>query len=272
MSVASDTLMEAALEAARCAGAVALGGFGRGIAVETKGDGSPVTEADRGAERAARDWIAARFPDDGILGEEFGLTHEGAPRRWLIDPIDGTQSFVRGVPLWGSLVALAEGDRVVAGAAVFPALGEAIAASPGRGAWWNGARCAVSGVAELARATVLATSADGDARDRTDDEQRVRREGWQRLAQQAAVARTWGDCYGYLLVATGRAEVMVDPVLAPWDAAALVPIVEEAGGVFTDWRGGRGFQGRSAIATNMALAEQARRWLGCPAPTRQEDV
>jgi histidinol phosphatase-like enzyme (inositol monophosphatase family) len=268
MSPVSGPLLEAALEAARRAGAVALAGFGRGIAVDIKGDGSPVTEADRGAERAARDWIAARFPDDGILGEEFGLTHERSPRRWLVDPIDGTRSFVRGVPLWGSLVALAEGDRVLAGAAVFPALGEEIAAAPGGGAWWNGARCAVSGVSELARATVLATDAGTGAADaRANGERQTRQAAWQRLAQQAAQSRTWGDCYGYLLVATGRAELMADPVLAPWDAAALVPIVEEAGGVFTDWHGHRGFQGGSAIATNAALAAEARRELGCRAAT-----
>jgi fructose-1,6-bisphosphatase/inositol monophosphatase family enzyme len=163
---------------------------------------------------------------------------------------------------------------VLAGAAAFPALGEEIAAAPGRGCWWNGARCAVSRVAELACATVLATDdATGAGRERGDRERRARHRRWQRLASCAAVSRTWGDCYGYLLVATGRAEVMVDPVLAPWDAAALVPIVEEAGGVFTDWRGARGFTGGSAIATNEALAEETRRRLGSPAPAGgREDV
>jgi histidinol phosphatase-like enzyme (inositol monophosphatase family) len=257
MSGTPDGLMEAALEAARRAGEMALKYFGRSIPVELKPDGSPVTEADRAAEQVARDWIAARFPADDILGEESGGLRDDAPRRWLIDPIDGTRSFVRGVPLWGSLVALVEGDRVLAGAACFPALGERIAAAPGRGCWWNGARCGVSGVSELARATVLAT----DERFAT---RASHREGWLRLAETAAVSRTWGDCYGYLLVATGRAEVMVDPVLSPWDAAPLVPIIEEAGGVFTDWDGGRGFG--SAIATNAALAAAARRHLGCPAP------
>jgi len=264
MTTDGQTLMEAALEAARRAGAAALRGFGRGLAVEIKGDGSPVTEADRSAERAAREWIAARFPDDGILGEEHGVERENAPRRWLIDPIDGTRSFVRGVPLWGSMVALVEGDRVRAGAVVFPAVGETIAAAPGCGAWWNGARCSVSRVADLARATVLTTDAGASATPAGD--LAARYEGCRRLAGRAAMSRTWGDCYGYLLVATGRAEVMVDPVLAAWDAAALVPIVEEAGGAFTDWRGARSFTGGSAIATNAALAAEARRVLGCPPP------
>lgn len=202
MDETPDGLMEAALEAARRAGDLALRFFGRRLPVEQKADGSPVTEADREAERVAREWIESHFPADGILGEERGAIRQEAPRRWLVDPIDGTKSFVRGVPLWGSLVALVEGDRVLAGAAYFPALGERLAAAPGRGCWWNGVRCGVSGVADLGRATVLAT-----------DERFVghpaRREGWLRLAGAAAVSRTWGDCYGYLLVATGRAEVMV---------------------------------------------------------------
>jgi fructose-1,6-bisphosphatase/inositol monophosphatase family enzyme len=157
-------------------------------------------------------------------------------------------------------VAVVEGERVLAGAAVFPALGEEIAAGVGLGCWWNGARCSVSSVAELGRATVLATEAEsaaGEERSRS-----ARQEAWRRVAQRAAVRRTWGDCYGYLLVATGRAEVMVDAVVSPWDAAPLVPIVEEAGGVFTDWEGGRGFLGGSAIATNAALANEVRRALG----------
>jgi histidinol phosphatase-like enzyme (inositol monophosphatase family) len=250
--------MEAALEAARRAGDLALRFFGRRLPLEQKADGSPVTEADREAERVACEWIASRFPADGILGEEHGLIRQEAPRRWLVDPIDGTKSFVRGVPLWGSLVALVEADRVLAGAAYFPALGERLAAAPGRGCWWNGVRCGVSDVAELGRATVLAT-------DERFADHPARREGWLRLAGAAAVSRTWGDCYGYLLVATGRAEVMVGggSALSPWDAAPLKPIIEEAGGVFTDWDGHRDFAGGSGIATNAALAADARRALGC---------
>src|SRR5512134_3116349 len=149
--------MGAALEAAGRAGELALRFFGRSLPVERKADGSPVTEADREAERAAREWLESRFPDDGILGEEHGALRQGATRRRLIDPIDGTKSFIRGVPLWGSLVALVEADRVLAGAASFPALGERLAAAPGRGCWWNGVRCGVSSVADIGRATVLAT-------------------------------------------------------------------------------------------------------------------
>lgn len=255
----SSVLMEAAAEVARIAGDVALRHFRSALAVETKVDGSPVTIADRSAERAAREWLEARFPDDGILGEELGLARPDARRRWILDPIDGTKSFIRGVPLWGSLVALVErtGDenRVLVGAASFPALGESIAAALGSGAWWNGARCAVSCVASIEEATVLTT----------DEHFRhvpARRAAWNALADRALLSRSWGDCYGYLLVATGRAEVMVDGILSPWDAAAFLPIVEEAGGVLTAWTGERTAFGGDTIASNAAIATTARRLLG----------
>lgn len=252
-------LLEAVADVARAAGDVALSHFRRGVAVEWKGDGSPVTVADREAERVAREWIGHRFPDDGILGEEDGETRPGAARRWIVDPIDGTKSFVRGVPLWGTLVGIAQGSSIVAGAAYFPAVGEILAAAPGHGCWWNGAQCRVSAVASLRNATVLTT----DDRFPADEQ---RREGWRSLASQAAVSRTWGDCFGYLLVATGRAEVMVDNRMNAWDAAALVPIISEAGGVFTDWSGARTAFGGSAIATNAALARDVREILHAGAP------
>jgi histidinol phosphatase-like enzyme (inositol monophosphatase family) len=246
--------MEAAAEVARACGRIALSRYRTGLDVESKDDGSPVTEADREAERAAREWIALRFPGDGILGEEFGLTRPEAPRRWLIDPIDGTKTFVRGVPLWGSLIALIEGERVIAGAASFPALGEEIAAGAGAGCFWNGAACRVSEVDRLADATALVT-------DERFHQEPDRREAWTRVARASGLSRTWGDCYGYLLVATARAEIMIDPVLAPWDAASVMLIVEEAGGVFTDWEGERTAFGGNSIATNAALADEARRVL-----------
>jgi histidinol phosphatase-like enzyme (inositol monophosphatase family) len=252
--LASSPLRDVA-ELARLAGDVALGYYRRALDVETKADGSPVTAADRDAERVAREWIDARFPDDGILGEEFGAVRVAARRRWILDPIDGTKSFVRGVPLWGTLVALTEGERVLAGAAYFPAVGELVCAAPGEGAWWNGARCAVSAQSSLGAATVLTTD------DRFPDRPR-RRAAFAALAANAGVARSWGDCYGYLLVATGRAEAMVDDVVSSWDAAALQPIITEAGGVFTSWSGTPTAFGGDAIATNAALAEEIRALLG----------
>lgn len=253
-----DTWLEAAMEVARVAGHVALRHFRTALTVEAKADGSPVTIADRAAERAAREWLAARFPHDGILGEEMGLERGEAARRWVLDPIDGTKTFVRGVPLWGTLVALVEGERVLAGAAYFPVVDEMLGAAPGRGCWWNGTRCAVSTVSSLARATVLTT-------DERFPREPARRDAWRRLAEAALVSRTWGDCYGYLLVATGRAEVMTDGVLAAWDAAPFLPIIEEAGGVLTDWSGTPTAFGGSAIATNRALAAVTREILCTPA-------
>ena len=244
-------LLEAARDAARVAGDIAMRHYRTALAVESKADGSPVTIADREAEGAVREWIADRFPEDAIEGEELGITRGAARRRWVIDPIDGTKTFVRGVPLWGALIAVVEGREVLAGAAYFPAVGEIIAAAPGEGAWWNDARCAVSRVDRLDRATVLTT----DARFPTDD---AKRSAWQELSRRAMVSQTWGDCYGYLLVATGRAEVMADPRMAVWDAAALQPIIEEAGGVFTDWSGARTAFGGNAIATNAELAVETR--------------
>ncbi len=254
-----DARIAPAAELARLTGDIALRHYRSTLTVETKADGSPVTAADRAAEQAARDWVGRYFPQDGILGEEFGEERAGARRRWVIDPIDGTKSFVRGTPLWGSLVALCEGDAVLAGAAYFPAIDELLAAAPNAGCWWNGSRCAVSMVGSLARATVLTT-------DERFLERPTRRAGWERLASSAAVSRSWGDCFGYLLVATGRAEVMCDPIMSPWDSAALHPIIREAGGVFTDWDGRDTALGGSAIATNLLLATTVREQLTDPSP------
>lgn len=251
----AQALMEAAEQVARKSGDVALEFFRKGVTVDIKGDGTPVTVADRTAEKTAREWIESRFPEDGILGEEFGETRAGAKRRWILDPIDGTKTFIRGVPLWGTLVAIAEGERILAGAAYFAAVGDMLVAAPGSGAFWNGKPTRVSQEAHLSKALVLAT-------DERFLEFPERGKKWRELTAQASIARTWGDCYGYLLLATGRAEVMVDEVLSPWDAAALQPIIEEAGGVFTDWTGARTSFGGNAIATNAALARQVREVLG----------
>lgn len=250
-------LLEAVAEVARVAGQAALAHYRRDVAVETKADGSPVTIADREAETLAREWIRARFPNDAVLGEEHGFS-PGTGRRWLVDPIDGTKSFVRGVPLWGTLVGVAEGDTVIAGAIHCPALGELVVAARGEGAWHNGARCQVSTVDDLARATVLVT-------DDAFPYNPARAPRWQALQSRVAVSRTWGDCYGYLLVATGRAELMVDDRLSPWDAAALIPVITEAGGVYQDWRGGTSVDGGDGFASNRTLAPACRAALDIPA-------
>ena len=249
-----SSLLEATGELARMVGAVAMRWFRSNLVIETKSDGSPVTIADRSAEQAARDWLRERFPGDGIQGEEFADERPEAVRRWIVDPIDGTRAFVRGVPLWGTLVACCEGDTVLAGAACYPAVNELVMAAPGEGCWWNGSRARVSGVSSLRDATALIS-------DERFIERPSRGVRWRELTSEVGDVRTWGDCYGYLLVATGRAEIMVDDVVHAWDVAALQPVIEEAGGVFTAWDGRRTAFGGSAIATNAALADGVRRAL-----------
>lgn len=246
-----NELSRVALEVARVGGDVAQRWFGRRTAVDTKADGSPVTVADRLAEEAMRSWIEVNFPDDGIIGEECGEVRPKASRKWMLDPIDGTASFVSGVPLWSTLVSVVEGHEILAGCAVFPALGEWITAAPCAGCWWNGSRVRVSDRATLEQATVLTTAERLLA-------EAGRAGQWRALAARARHARTWGDGYGYLLVATGRAECMVDARMAVWDWSPFVPIITEAGGVFTDWSGGQTSFFAGVIATNGKLANDVR--------------
>lgn len=260
-SSSPSQLLQAAAEVAELAARKAMRWYRAGVDVETKSDGSPVTIADREAERVAREWLSERFPEDSIVGEEYGVDRAEARRRWLIDPIDGTKAFVRGVPLWGTLIACAEGDTVLAGAACFPALDELIAAAPGEGAWWNGSRVRVSSVNALDRSTALIT-------DDRFTQSPARGERWRALASRVGVARTWGDCYGYLLVATGRAEIMIDDIVNQWDTAALYPIITEAGGRFTSWSGVDTAFGGDAIATNAGIADMTRALLMDPTTER----
>lgn len=246
--------MDAVAEVAGLAGDIAKRYYGANPETRTKKDGSPVSVADLEAERAAREWIELRFPDEGILGEELPPVRPRAARRWILDPIDGTYTFLQTVPLWGTLVAVAEGEDVIAGAAYFPALGEIIVAARGEGCWWNGSRSCVSSVTDLAEARLVTT----DARFIRDPS---RRERWMQLQNGARTMRTWGDCYGYLLVATGRADIMVDDVISDWDGAAFMPIITEAGGEFTDWRGRATAFGGDTIATNGQLGAIVRKIL-----------
>jgi histidinol-phosphatase len=264
-AVRHDTLLHAVAEVARLTGQVALRHYRTTLHVETKRDGSPVTVADRTAEETARSWIATRFPTDAILGEEFGADGDQTGRRWLIDPIDGTKTFVRGVPLWGTLIAVVRGEDVLAGAVYCPAVDEIVVAAVGEGCWWNDSRTRVSEQADLARSTVLCTA----ARFIGNPDRAAR---WSSIASEAAVARTWGDCYGYLLVATGRAELMVDHLMSPWDAAALVPVIREAGGEFSDWQGRVTPFGDGAMATNALMAAALRDRLGVPWPAPERST
>jgi histidinol-phosphatase len=250
--------LDFAVEVAWRAGRATLAHYQTGIAAETKPDASPVTAADRAAETIARQLITARFPGDSVLGEEEGETRPGAARRWIIDPIDGTRTFLRGVPFFGVLIALEQDGRTVLGVMHFPALDESVYAARDAGCWWNGRRAAVSATDALERALVLTTDIENIAA-------AGRTAGWDRLRQRAGLCRTWGDCYGYALVATGRAEAMLDPVVSLWDTAALAPIIEEAGGVLSGWDGEPGHQHGHAVATNGALAREVRALLRGPA-------
>ena len=241
-----DVYFNAVADLVREAGNRALSYYGTKVTVEEKENGTPVTIADRRAEQLAREWLEKRFPGDGVVGEEFGMVRPDARRRWFIDPIDATKSFVRGVPLWGTLVGVVEDDEVIAGAAYYPGVNEILVAAPGKGCWWNGRQSYVSPISSLESALIVTT-------DDRFAERPERRQRWNELAGRAGITRTWGDCFGYLLVATGRAEVMVDDVVAPWDAVAFYPIITEAGGVFTSWNGDRTAFGDDVIATNGAL-------------------
>jgi histidinol phosphatase-like enzyme (inositol monophosphatase family) len=247
-------LLALSQEWAKAAGAITLKHFGGIMASETKGDGTPVTVADRAAEALLREHIGQRYPGHGILGEEYGEEHPGAYVRWILDPIDGTKSFVRGVPLYGVLIGIEIGGEPAVGVAHFPALGETVAAAIGEGCYWNGSPARVSTESRLEAGAVLTT----DPKELLDGPMA---EGLRDLTSRSALARAWGDCYGHILVATGRAEVMVDPILSPWDAAPFIPILSEAGGRFTDKDGVAGAHGGSGISTNGILHEEVLRIL-----------
>jgi histidinol phosphatase-like enzyme (inositol monophosphatase family) len=252
-------LLDFALEAAWTAGRVTLGYFQTRLDVERKGDDSPVTAADRAAEQTLRDLIGRRWPDHGIIGEEYGRQPGASGLTWVIDPIDGTKSFICGVPLYSCLLALTDGTRPLVGVAHFPALGETIYAARGMGCFHNGRRAHVSAVSDLGEAVLLASEIGGYAKHGKAD-------AWEQLVARTRIQRTWGDAYGYLLVATGRAEIMLDAVMNIWDCAPLGVILEEAGGTFTDWQGRPTIDAGESIATNGALFEQVM------ALTRQRDA
>ncbi|MCW5863290.1 MAG: inositol monophosphatase family protein [Anaerolineae bacterium] len=242
------SLLAFALDAAWQAGRITLGHFQTGLAAERKADNSPVTIADRQAEQKLRDLITAAWPDHALIGEEYGHQpgRSDSGYTWIIDPIDGTKSFISGVPFYGVLLALVKGEQPLLGVTYFPALDDMIYATRGGGCYWNGRRAHVSAVARLADAVLLASDLNTFA-------QFNRQAAFQRLIDATYYQRTWGDAYGYALVATGRAEVMLDPVMALWDCGPLQVILEEAGGTFTDWRGKPTIFAGEAVATNGAL-------------------
>jgi histidinol-phosphatase len=258
MNAELTSRMTLARDWAREAGQLTLRYFQRDdLQVDLKSDDSPVTIADREAEQLLRKRIAAAFPQDGILGEEFGEQPGTSGFRWILDPIDGTKSFIHGVPLYSVLIGVEHEGESRIGVIYVPPLDEMVYAAVGQGAWYvrgNGPPqpARVSNKETLAESLFLTS----------DPANFVKREAWpfyQRLCAAARASRTWGDAYGYLLVVTGRAEVMVDPLMNLWDAAALLPILQEAGGTYTDWNGSAKIDGGEGIGTNGLILDEVLR-------------
>ncbi len=253
MSVVLPEELLFAVRTARGAGELAMRWFqSDALVAEGKADGSPVTEADRAAERFVRSEVERRFPGDGVIGEEFGETRSRNGRTWVVDPIDGTRSFVQGVPLFGSMLALLVEGEPVLGVVAMPALDEVVAAGVGHGCWWwrpgatEPVRARVSTHGELAGSVVLTTSLEYFRAQR-------HRDAWAELDRRGVVTRGWSDCYAFVLLATGRADGVVEPDLKLWDVAPLPPIVIEAGGAWCDMGGGADLHAGSMIASNGAL-------------------
>lgn len=242
-------LLEFALEAIWQAGRLTLGHFQTAVPTERKADNTPVTLADKQAEQFLRERIARYWPDHGLIGEEYGRSAGDSPYTWVIDPIDGTKSFVAGVPLYSNLLALLDSEQALLGVANFPALDEMIYARRGAGCFWNGRRVHVSKTDDLRKAVILTSELNYFAA-------AGRAAAWERLCAASYAQRTWGDAYGYFLVATGRAEVMVDPAMYLWDCGPFQVIMEEAGGTFTDWSGTPTIHANESVATNGVLLDQ----------------
>ncbi len=236
------TRLTEAVELAQAAGRETLRWFGTdALEVETKGDGTPVTAADRAAERLLRAELRRRHPADSIVGEEEADHRGTSPNHWVIDPIDGTKAFTHGVPLYSNLLAWFDEHGPAIGVINLPALGETIAAGRGLGCFRNGVSCTVSSTSSLDTAYVCTSGLDN----------------WPAAAltrfASTVKLRTWGDAYGYALVATGRADAMLDPQVAYYDIAAMLTILPEAGGCFTDLAGETTATGGSGLATNGRL-------------------
>ncbi|HEX8912684.1 MAG TPA: inositol monophosphatase family protein [Humisphaera sp.] len=237
-------LLAVAADAAYLAGRRTLAYFNCGVEVETKADDTPVTRADREAEQLIRDIVGKRYPAHAIVGEEGGETAGDPDHKWVIDPIDGTKSFIHGVPMYGVMVGVEVRGEPAVGAVYLPGTDELVLAATGLGCTHNGRAARVSGVSQLSQACLLTSSFQGSLE---------RSDAFETLMARTRITRGWGDVYGYILVATGRAEIMMDPKMNPWDCAAVAPIVREAGGHFATWAGEQTIWGPDAFACNAAL-------------------
>lgn len=234
------------VELAEASGELIRPYFGaQGLEVELKEDASPVTAADRGAERLLRDLIGRRYPDHGILGEEYGAQNTDAEFVWVLDPIDGTKAFAAACPLFGTLIALLHQGRPILGAIHQPVLRQ-LMIGDGQATTLNGRPTRVRPCGRVEDAVLLTSDPFNPGKYRDG-------EAYDALARRARVVRTWGDCYGYLLLASGWADAMLDPIMNPWDIPALIPIVRGAGGTITDWHGNDPVNADSTVAAGPAL-------------------
>jgi histidinol-phosphatase len=249
MDLLLSELREAAVEFARIGGNATLNHFKKTFRLEFKKDDSPVTNADRESERLIREQIKKRYPEHGIIGEEYGAENEQADIVWILDPIDGTQSFIHGVPFYTTLIGVTIQNKPSVGVIYAPALDEMVSAAIGLGCELNGGSCSVRECNDLAKATFLTTDVKAFG-------EHGFTEPYFELLRQTRLHRTWGDAYGHLMVATGRADIMIDPVLNIWDAAALLPIVTEAGGSYTDLTGNISIETGNGLSTNKQLLPQ----------------
>lgn len=215
------------------------------VAVESKSDNTPVTIADRGAEELMREMIQDRYPDHGIIGEEFGSERADAEWVWVLDPVDGTRSFAAGCPLFGTLIALKHAGHPVLGCIHQPVLGQ-LCIGDGQSTTLNGRAVRVRDCDTIGDALLLGS-------DPFTPEEHQDGAAFDRLARHARLYRTWGDCYGYILLAGGWADIMTDAIMNPWDIQALIPIVRGAGGVITDWQGKDPVDADSIVAAGPAI-------------------
>lgn len=244
------TYLDFAVETAYQAGRLTLGYYQTDLRVDRKADTTPVTIADQLAESLIRQRIETTFPDHAILGEEHGEQGSTAStHRWMIDPIDGTKSFIRGVPLYAVLLGLEIEGVIEVGVAYFPALDEMIYAGTGSGCYWNGRRTRVSAVQHLSEAYISCT-------DPHSFELHNRGKAWQKFKESSYHRVGWTDAYGYALVATGRLELMLDPVMAPWDCGPFPVILREAGGYFGDWQGNETIYAGEGLGTTQTLLSE----------------
>jgi histidinol-phosphatase len=254
---------ELAVTVAKEAGRLALRYFDSEMVVEWKKDQSPVTVADREAEDLLRKRLLGTFPKDGFLGEEFGNTPGTSGFRWIIDPIDGTRNFVRGIPLWATLIGLEYKEEQIVGVADLPAFGQTFRAMRGEGAFRDDRPIHVSQVTELSKGVMFYSSLSWFIK-------AGRQEVFLELVRRVQRQRGFGDFYGFLLVAQGSGELMLEHGVHIWDVAAIKPIVEEAGGRFSDWDGQPTIQRPDVIASNGILHDQVLGLLANPQDSRQK--